>query len=77
VLAYLAGWLRKLAANSAKTRMTARNLAICFAPNLVPADSATVADMGKRADTSVDFVEAVILGLDTTGIFPLPSGALP
>jgi hypothetical protein len=71
VLMYLIGFLKRLMPAAEATKMTARNYAICFAPNLI--DTSSVADpmqMSEYAKISQDFVVSLIEGWDTTGMYP-------
>jgi hypothetical protein len=77
VLAFLAGFLRQIAQTADVTRMTVRFLAMCFGYKLLPPETPMAADLEKRRDLAVDFLETIIKQMDTSGIYPLPPGAVP
>jgi hypothetical protein len=72
VLMYLIGVLQRFVKAQETTKMTARNLAICFAPNIVQL-SATFDPfaMQKQNDIIVDLIVALVEKLDTSAIYPL------
>jgi hypothetical protein len=77
VLKYLIGFLKRLTLAVEFTKMTARNYAICFAPNLV--DTGSIKDpmqISKYSDMSQEFLITLIETWDTTGIYPPEDGIL-
>jgi hypothetical protein len=77
VLKYLVGFLRRIAAAEEGTKMTPRNLAICFAPNLV--DSRGISDpkqMQEYSEMSQEFLVSLITSWDTSDLSPPQDGIM-
>jgi hypothetical protein len=73
VLTYLIGFLQKMAPAANVTRMTAKNLAICFSPNIISSEGVGAADFARHTEMSSDFVVELIEKLDTSTVYPDPS----
>jgi hypothetical protein len=76
VLTFLIGFLQKLSIAQEVTKMNARNLAICFAPNVVSSAGVAPEDFGKHAETAARFVTDLIEKLDTAALYPTPMGGI-
>jgi hypothetical protein len=77
VLKYLVGFLKRLCRHEATTMMGSKNLAICFAPNLV--DTSPIKDpMQARlyAEMAQCFFQQLIEGWDTRDLYPLKQSHL-
>jgi hypothetical protein len=71
VLKYLIGFLKKIATAVEATKMTPKNLAICFAPNLVDTDSITdPRQISQYADMSQDFIITLIETWEIDDFYP-------
>jgi hypothetical protein len=72
VLKFLIGFLQRLLPAESVTRMTAKNYAICFAPNIVDTESAT--DTNQAAflcDMAIEFMCELMDTWDTRDIYPM------
>jgi hypothetical protein len=71
---YLVGFLQRMVRAEAVTLMTAKNLSIVFAPNVVQLnDSYTNETIIKMfATIGTEFMEFLIVNWDTSPIYPLP-----
>jgi hypothetical protein len=78
VLKYLIGFLKRLCLHEDRTKMGAKNLAICFAPNLV--DTWTIKDPGQARTCALSaqaLVQQLIERWDTRGMYPLNESQFP
>jgi hypothetical protein len=74
---YLIGFLKRIVAAGEITKMTPKNLSICFAPNII--DTSGVTDplqMSQYSEMSQDFIITLIETWDTTPIYPPPPEAM-
>jgi hypothetical protein len=76
-LMYLIGFLRRMAGAAEVTKMTPKNLAICFAPNIVDltglVDPTKAARLAEQAQV---FIVALIEEWDTSEVYPLTEDML-
>jgi hypothetical protein len=70
VITYLIGFLKQMSLAAAVTKMTAKNLAICFSPNIVSSEGVATADVGRHTDASTEFLVSLIEKLDASAIYP-------
>ncbi|EAX84836.1 RhoGAP domain containing protein [Trichomonas vaginalis G3] len=72
VLKYLIGFLQELTRSEEYTKMTAKNLAIVFGPNIVQSHDVTSQDMVRKfTDVAIDFMVFLIENWDTSEIYPM------
>jgi hypothetical protein len=77
VMKYLIGFLKQIAAAVEATKMTPKNLAICFAPNLI--DTGGISDamqISQFSDISQDFIITLMETWDTSSIYPPRPGVM-
>jgi hypothetical protein len=76
-LKYLIGFLQRLVRAEDVTRMTAKNLAIVFAPNIVYSGSVTdPAALTRHGEVAHDFIITLIETWDVTDMYPPPEAFL-
>jgi hypothetical protein len=76
-LKYLIGFLKRMTPCEAATKMSAKNYAICFAPNIVSSGSITNQSMlAQYAEISQEFLVHLIGHWDTSDIYPPPPALL-
>ena len=71
-LMYLIGFLQKLCKSQDVTKMTSKNFAIVFGPNIIQIrDSNEPSKIKKFSDIAIEFVSTLIESWDTSQIYPL------
>lgn len=72
VLMFLIGFLQDLVKSAEYTKMTAKNFAIVFGPNIVQSHSVTSQEMVRKfTDVAIDFLIYLIEHWDTSEIYPM------
>jgi hypothetical protein len=77
VMKYLIGFLRRIVAAEKVTKMTPKNLAICFGPNII--DTSSIVDpmqMSQYSEMSQEFIITLITNWDVSDTYPPADGLM-
>ena len=74
-LAYLIGFLQYVSSFAAQNKMTAKNLAICFGPNLIRANDQAIL-LNFSSGSMNDIIELLINDWDVSSVYPLSDNFL-
>jgi hypothetical protein len=77
VLTYLIGFLQQLVKAEPVTKMGAKNMAICFAPNIVRPESTEEAAVKRWMEIGTEFMVTLINAWDTSTLYPIRAEMFP